>query len=773
MKNNIRTTNKITTNNQTNNINNNTNKFTTNNYSNNFNTNTTTPINNKFRFKGKYTNKNLPIKNTASKINKTTKFTKKSNPDAVYKSAIDTIHSIRHTFGNDNSNNNNNMISHEATNNVHGEEIGVSELIVENSDNNEFNNQHFFINSLDQQQQHQQKDNRSHTREDHDISNGYINNNNNNTNNFQRIENHNTNINFTDQRLKLLFSVLDIFSIKPFFDEYLIFSFNDLLLLGKEDLIEMGIPLAGRNRILNFVNSYKASAKNYDKEEIIGFLNTNKQFVININALFHGNSNNYNMENLEQSNNPEIIPNNLHNNNVSLSDDLVNMASNIDRQDVQENNHRLIGHNNNTSNTNHSNIQQQEQTNEYHNEDSNNNTINNQLENHVEESSQNLVIEKTSTNNINNMNSMLNNTNISNISHKKPNNSNLNTNNNNTLFTYNKDKDYEKINSDADKFLKGYKDHKNNAEQRSKTLKALLSKKNTSSINQNFNTNKNNPIELEEEERVLDEELKKSNNLYDTTFNFFTPNTNSNSNTNYTKKKKINGNKILNRNNTNNVGIYNMVSNTPKSHLNFTNTNTTNTINIAYNKKNRINTNSKTNSNINPIKQEINKIPSTPISHNNLNNLNNINSMNISSTPNPYYFTNKPHINKNNNTNSNQLDIESELSKLLSLFKEKQNISKDLDGKNDEIEKRKKMIQMIEEMEIEENDYDNDQNISAENIDPENSYNEGDINNESITSSNTNVYYKKKLGNTTNNTTYTRNNPMNNKISNAPWNMKK
>ena len=63
-----------------------------------------------------------------------------------------------------------------------------------------------------------------------------------------------------DPRLELALQYLDIVhTLEIFVNNYI--SFNDLLLLSKKDLIELGFSLVERNRIFNFAQEYKNFAK--------------------------------------------------------------------------------------------------------------------------------------------------------------------------------------------------------------------------------------------------------------------------------------------------------------------------------------------------------------------------------------------------------------------------------------------------------------------------------------------------------------------------------
>ena len=88
-----------------------------------------------------------------------------------------------------------------------------------------------------------------------------------------------------DPRLELTLKYLDIFSTLPTFITNNIF-FNDLLLLSKNDLIELGFSLVERNRILHFSQEFKKFGKKYNIQEINNFFDEFQNLnirLININ----------------------------------------------------------------------------------------------------------------------------------------------------------------------------------------------------------------------------------------------------------------------------------------------------------------------------------------------------------------------------------------------------------------------------------------------------------------------------------------------------------
>ena len=141
-----------------------------------------------------------------------------------------------------------------------------------------------------------------------------------------------------DDRLTYTLITLDLGNLIHIFEDNNI-SFVDMLLLTKEDLIELQLEIFQRNRIINFSKLFTKYAKNYSIQEISDFFTFNKQFIFNPiiydkvsssninndfqNELNNTNINNDNMNNLAyESNNPETNyintePNNRNNNTIS------------------------------------------------------------------------------------------------------------------------------------------------------------------------------------------------------------------------------------------------------------------------------------------------------------------------------------------------------------------------------------------------------------------------------------------------------------------------
>ena len=144
-----------------------------------------------------------------------------------------------------------------------------------------------------------------------DFSNTYANNNHTNSQNTSiklsnNYGNDNNKIN-VDPRLELTLKYLDITSTLEIFINNNI-SFNDLLLLSKKDLIELGFSLVERNRIFTFAQEYKNYGVQYNISEINEFFNNYEN--LNIRLVTNGNHNQYNTrkkENINENINSDFI----------------------------------------------------------------------------------------------------------------------------------------------------------------------------------------------------------------------------------------------------------------------------------------------------------------------------------------------------------------------------------------------------------------------------------------------------------------------------------
>ncbi len=84
--------------------------------------------------------------------------------------------------------------------------------------------------------------------------------------------NNNTNNNI-DPRIQLIIKYLDTGKITPLLNNI---NFNDLLLLSRNDLVNLGLPILERNRILNFSQQFLKYTNNYSIEEINSFFQNNQ-----------------------------------------------------------------------------------------------------------------------------------------------------------------------------------------------------------------------------------------------------------------------------------------------------------------------------------------------------------------------------------------------------------------------------------------------------------------------------------------------------------------
>ena len=122
--------------------------------------------------------------------------------------------------------------------------------------------------------------------------------------------NKNYNESNADPRLELTLKYLDIISTLPTFITNNIF-FNDLLLLSKNDLVELGFSLVERNRILHFSQEFKKYGKKYSIQEINNFFNEFQN--LNMRLITINNNNNQSFPTNEKN---EII-NNINNERLS------------------------------------------------------------------------------------------------------------------------------------------------------------------------------------------------------------------------------------------------------------------------------------------------------------------------------------------------------------------------------------------------------------------------------------------------------------------------
>ena len=161
-----------------------------------------------------------------------------------------------------------------------------------------------------------------------------------------------------DDRLTYTLITLDLGNLIHIFEDNNI-SFVDMLLLTKEDLIELQLEIFQRNRILNFSRLFTKYAKNYSIQEISDFFTFNKQFIFNSIIYDKVSSSNINnefpneMSNTNNNNNDNInnIPYEFNNPETNY----INTEPNNKNKNLIDNNNTNIFFNQSTTNKNYQN----------------------------------------------------------------------------------------------------------------------------------------------------------------------------------------------------------------------------------------------------------------------------------------------------------------------------------------------------------------------------------------------------------------------------------
>ena len=164
-----------------------------------------------------------------------------------------------------------------------------------------------------------------------------------------------------DDRLTYTLITLDLGNLIHIFEDNSI-SFVDMLLLTKEDLIELQLEIFQRNRILNFSKLFTKYAKNYSIQEISDFFTFNKQFIFNSIIYDKVSNSNISHEFQNELNNTGI--NNNDNNNMVFESN--NNNQEINYLNTEPNNKNNINNNNYL-------LAQKSKTNTYKNNIKNNN----------------------------------------------------------------------------------------------------------------------------------------------------------------------------------------------------------------------------------------------------------------------------------------------------------------------------------------------------------------------------------------------------------------
>ena len=333
-----------------------------------------------------------------------------------------------------------------------------------------------------------------------DFSKNYTNiNHNNNQNTDVKLvndfnEDNNSKINI-DPRLELTLKYLDIMhTLHIFVNNYI--SFNDLLLLSKNDLIELGFSLVERNRIFTFSQEYKNFGVKFNITEINDFFN--KYENLNIRLVTNNNCNRYNnrtKENINENINYNFNNNNNNNkilynnhNELLLEKDYINKSSEKKKSQTK----KIIQKQNNISSNNNANdkyISKKNQTSKNNKPKDLNNIFPSQDSNYQDtiNTNQNYLI---NNNNIQNSSKLIRqNSKVSkNSSYSKSSKSRLVTvskifgGNNGSII-----QNYQNISEEIDNYFRKYNDYREQKKNRMKKYEII----NTSNKRKSYNINNN------------------------------------------------------------------------------------------------------------------------------------------------------------------------------------------------------------------------------------------------------------------------------------------
>ena len=337
-----------------------------------------------------------------------------------------------------------------------------------------------------------------------DFSKNYTNINHNNNQNIDlkivnNYNNDNKNKINIDPRLELTLKYLDIMhTLQIFVNNYI--SFNDLLLLSKKDLIDLGFSLVERNRIFTFSQEYKNFGVKFNISEINDFFN--KYENLNIRLVTNNNCNKYNNqtkeninENINYNFNNNIKNNKIkiynNNNDLLLKKDFITKSSEKKKSQTKKiiKKPQSIPQSNNTnnnyiSNKNKTNIpsknnKPKDLNNIFPSQDSNyQDTIN------------------TNQNNLNNNNNIQNSSKLIRQNSKISKNSSYSKSSKSRLVTVSKIfggnngsiiQNYQNISEEIDNYFRRYNDYKEQKNNRMKKYEII----NTSNKRKNYNINNN------------------------------------------------------------------------------------------------------------------------------------------------------------------------------------------------------------------------------------------------------------------------------------------
>ena len=348
-----------------------------------------------------------------------------------------------------------------------------------------------------------------------DFSKNYTNinhNNNQNTdvklaNNFN--EDNNSKINI-DPRLELTLKYLDIMhTLHIFVNNYI--SFNDLLLLSKNDLIELGFSLVERNRIFTFSQEYKNFGVKFNISEINDFFN--KYENLNIRLVTNNNCNRYNNRTKENINENIIynFNNNNKNNKITYNnhnDLLLEKDINKSSEKKKSQTKKIIQKQNDISSNNNANdkyISKKNQTSKNNKPKDLNNIFPSQDSNYQDTIN-------TNQNNLINNNNIQNSSNLIRQNSKVSKNSSYSKSSKSRLVTISKIfggnngsiiQNYQNISEEIDNYFRKYNDYKEQKKNRMKKYEIIK----TSDKRKNYDINNN----IIFKDKKIDENYEKEN----------------------------------------------------------------------------------------------------------------------------------------------------------------------------------------------------------------------------------------------------------------------
>ena len=311
-----------------------------------------------------------------------------------------------------------------------------------------------------------------------------------------------------DPRLELTLKYLDITSTLEIFINNCI-SFNDLLLLSKKDLIELGFSLVERNRIFNFAQEYKTFGVKYNISEINDFFHKYE----NLNIRLVTNNNYYNKYKIKakETNNENINLNFINNNNNKLLLEKNKIIQKSDR--LRDKTKAIINKQQNNISLNH------DDSNKYINTKNKLNTSTNIKQknmnnNNIHQSRDTNYQDSMNTNQINNINNLLNSSKLVRQNSKISKNSSYTKSSKSRFVTIPKFfgpggvgggsgsiiQKYQNITDEIDNYFKKYNEYKEQKKNRMKKYEIIA----TSNKRKNYNYNNHINNMMVKNEKIKD-----------------------------------------------------------------------------------------------------------------------------------------------------------------------------------------------------------------------------------------------------------------------------